>query len=231
MRRLPLRTLALTLAMPLMAPAVGCAARFDGEVDNKAVPSFGSAAFGTSTTRSFFGIGARVHVVIGLLMPGDSCVDGAEFAKRQRRLAEAGNEAERDDRADDLADTINERLPEDAWFGRVTMTAPDDDDLDDTDIDLGRQDDIRMELVLCQRGGEATAVDGRIDTDDDCYTAVDGDVLIDRSGDEGQLFLTSERGVDFSDEGGRDEGELDFSMTFAACDDLNDEVERLFPPG
>jgi hypothetical protein len=222
---------ALALVVTCSLAGTGCAARFDGDVDNKPVPSFGSAAFGTSTTTGFFGVGGRVHVVIGTLMPGDSCADGAELFKRQRRLEQAENDVERQDRAEDLADTINERLPEDSWYAQLTLTAPDDDDLDDTDIDLGRQQGIAMQLLLCERSGEAAAVDGRLEVDDDCYRAVDGDVVIDRSEDERQLFLTSDGGVDFNDEGGRDEGELEFSMTLGECEDLTNEVERVFPPG
>jgi hypothetical protein len=195
------------------------------------VPTFGSAAFGTSSTRAFFGFGNAVHVVMAMLAPGDSCVDGADLLKAERRLGAAESEQERQDRAEDFADLMNERFPEDSWYGRLIITAPDDDDLDDAEVDISEQAEVAMpQFILCQRNGEVNAVDGAIQTDDDCYSARDGDIDVTRSEDETALSLVSERGVEFVDEGGREEGEVGFSLTFGECEDLDDEVEARFPP-
>jgi hypothetical protein len=208
----------------------GCAARFDGEIDGKPVPTFASAAFGSSNSRRFFGFGNRFHVAVGILAPGDSCVDGADLLKAERRLASANGD-ERQDRAERLADLLNERFPEDSWYGRVIITAPDDDDLDDVEVDVSERDQVVIhQFTLCQRSGEVNAVDGSLQSDDDCYSARDGDIDVTRNDDETALSLVSERGVEFVDEGGREEGKVGFAVTFGECEDLNDEVEALFPP-
>jgi hypothetical protein len=224
-----MRLLASSLAVLVVTS--GCAARFDGEIDGKPVPTFGSAAFGTSTTRAFFGFGDRVHVVMAMLAPGDSCVDGGDLLKAERRLAAATSDEERQDRAEAVADLMNERFPEDSWYGRLLITAVDDDDLDDTEIDVSEQQESAIQqFLLCQRSGDANAVDGNVQLDDDCYTARDGDIDVTRTDDETALSLVSERGVEFVDENGREEGEVGFSITFGECEDITDEVEARFPP-
>ena len=209
----------------------GCAARFDGELDGKPLPTLASAAFGSSTTRSIFGFGNPVHVVMAMLAPGDSCVDGADLLKAERRLGAATDDAQRQDRAEAVADLMNERFPEDSWYGRLTITAPDDDDLDDVEVDVSEQAAVALQqFVLCQRSGDVNAVNGAVQTDDDCYFARDGDIDVTRSDDQSTLSLQSERGVEFIDEGGREEGEPGFSLNFRECEDLDDEVQALFPP-
>lgn len=228
-----MRLLASSLAVlvAVLVAGSGCAARFDGEIDGKPVPTFGSAAFGTSTTRDFFGFGNRVHVVMAMLAPGDSCVDGADLLKAERRLSAATDDNERQDRAEQVADLMNERFPEDSWYGRLIITAADDDDLDDAEIDVSEQTDVGLpQFILCQRSGDVNAVDGAVQSDDDCYSARDGDIDVTRNEDETALSLSSERGVEFIDEGGREEGEIGFSITFGECEDLSDEVEARFPP-
>ena len=203
---------------------VGCAATFDGEIDSKSIPAFGSAAFGQADTDPI--IGNRVRFILGVLAPGNSCDDGAEFLKLQRRLDEASGD-EREDRAQAVADLMNERLPDDSWYGFITMTATDDDDLDDTGFDFDDQTDgITVDLQLCQRQGEVKELDGNVDSDDDCFSAVDGDVDITRSADERSLNLVSDGGIDFNSASGRDEGTVDFSIGLGECDDMTDEVER-----
>jgi hypothetical protein len=220
----------LATSLVVLVATSGCAARFDGEIDGKPVPTFGSAAFGTSNSRSFFGFGNRFHVAVGILAPGDSCVDGADLLKAERRLAGANGD-ERQDRAEKLAELMNERFPDNSWYGRVVITAPDDDDLDDVEVDVSARDDVTIQqFTLCQRSGEVNAVDGRLDSDDDCYSARDGDIDVTRNDAETALSLVSELGVEFIDEGGREEGEVGFAITFGECEDLNDEVEAIFPP-
>lgn len=221
----------LVSALAVLVATSGCAARFDGEIDGKPVPTFGSAAFGSSTTGALFGFGSRDHVVMAMLAPGDSCVDGADLLKAERRLAAATNDDERQDRAEAVADLMNERFPEDSWYGRLIITARDDDDLDDVEIDVSEQrDEAIQQFVLCQRRGDVNAVDGSVQLDDDCYTARDGDIDVTRNDDETALSLVSERGVEFVDDGGREEGEIGFSITFGECEDITDEVEARFPP-
>jgi hypothetical protein len=122
---------------------------------------------------------------------------------------------------------MNEKLPEDSWYGLINITALDDDDLDDTGFDFDKQDDgINMAFQLCQRQGEVEEVDGAVESDDDCFVAVDGDVGITRSDDEASINLVSDGGVNFNDDTGRDEGAVDFSIGLGECEDLTDEVER-----
>jgi len=218
-------SLSLALAVGATVGGAGCAASFSGEIDSKSVPSFSSAAFGQADIDLI--IGGRFRRIVGILAPGDSCADGAEFLKRQRRLNEANGADERKDRAQDVADLMNERVPDDSWYGIVTITAADDDDLDDLGFDFDTQDDgVAMAFQLCQRQGEVEEVDGAVSSDDDCFTAVDGDVDITRSDDESTINLVSDGGVDFNDVTGRDEGALDFNIGLGECADMTDEVER-----
>jgi hypothetical protein len=218
-------SLSLALALGVTVGGAGCAASFNGEIDNKSIPSFSNAAFGQADTDQL--LGARVRLIVGVLAPGDSCADGAEFLKLNRRLNEANGADERKDRAQDIADLMNEKLPEDSWYGLINITALDDDDLDDTGFDFDKQDDgINMSFQLCQRQGEVDEVDGAVDSDDDCFVAVDGDVDITRSDDEASINLVSDGGVDFNDDTGRDEGAVDFTIGLGECEDMTDEVER-----
>jgi hypothetical protein len=220
-----------TLVTLVTLAGSGCAARFDGELDGKPVPTFASAAFGSSSTRSTFGFGNAVHIVMAMLAPGDSCVDGADLLKAERRLGAAVDDQQRQDRAEAVADLMNERFPEDSWYGRLIITAPDDDDLDDVEVDVSDQAAVALQqFLLCQRSGDVNAVNGAVQTDDDCYFARDGDIDVTRSEDQTTLSLVSERGVEFIDEGGREEGELGFTLNFGECEDLDDEVDARFPP-
>jgi hypothetical protein len=81
-----------------------------------------------------------------------------------------------------------------------------------------------------QRSGDAIAVDGIIQTGDDCYIAIDGDIDITRNDQETELTLVSERTIEFIDETGDEEGDLTISITMTECEPLSEEVEATVSP-
>lgn len=205
--------------------AGGCAGSFDGELDGKEVPTFRTAAFGgfRATTGIFW--------LSGFFSAGNSCDDGADLQKAQRRWATAFDLPEQQLRAERWAELINERLPERSWYGQFVLMANDDDDLDDGEVDIGQQREIVVsQFLLCQRSGDAVARNGVVESDDDCYVAVDGDIDTSRSSDETTLSLVSEDGIEFIDETGDDEGELQMSITLTECEPLADELEASIEP-
>jgi hypothetical protein len=69
--------LTLIFTLPVVLPVLlsaSCAASFDGEIDNRTVPTFASAAFGYAEPRGQ----DFEYVAVGMMLPGDSCTDGAE---------------------------------------------------------------------------------------------------------------------------------------------------------
>ncbi len=124
---------------------------------------------------------------------------------------------------------MNERLPEEAWYGFLQIVAEDDRDVDEGSVDIGDPDEVGFGLFLCERDGEwEVDDDGFLENDDNCYISVDGDVDITRSDDGRVINLRSDGDVDFDDFDRRDEGELTFSIQLTECEDMVDEVERLF---
>jgi hypothetical protein len=204
---------------------LGCAGSFDGELDGKQVPTFRTAAFGG------FRAPTGGYWVTGFFSSGNSCDDGADLQKAQRRWSTAFDQQEQQVRAERWAALINERLPERSWYGQFTLMAADDDELDDGEVDLSDQRDLFLSsFQLCQRSGQANARNGVLELDDDCYTAIDGDVDVKRSEDETELSLVSEADIEFIDETGDDEGELQMSITLTECEPLADELEATLAP-
>jgi hypothetical protein len=204
---------------------VGCAARLEGELDGRTVPTFQTAAFGA------FSASPSGYSVMGFFSAGNSCDDGADLTRAQRRWSTAFDVDERQARAERWAELINERLPERSWYGQLSLFAADDDDLDDAEVDLSEQRDVFLSgFQLCQRSGDAIAVDGIIQTGDDCYIAIDGDIDITRNDQETELTLVSERTIEFIDETGDEEGDLTISITMTECEPLSEEVEATVSP-
>lgn len=209
----------------VVASTIGCAVRLEGELDGRTVPTFQSAAFGE------FSASPSGYWVTGFFSAGNPCDDGADLQRAQRRWSTAFDFDERQTRAERWAEVINERLPERSWYGQFSLFAADDDDLDDAEIDLSEQRDVVLSgFQLCQRSGEVNAVDGTIQTSDDCYSAIDGDIDITRNEQETELTLVSERTIEFVDETGDEEGDLTVSITLTECEPLSEELEAMISP-
>jgi hypothetical protein len=198
---------------------VGCAAgSIHGTVDGDEVPAFADAAFGIVTAD---GEGA----VQGYALPSDSCGVGAN-------ILDVTLDFDRDlaTRNGEIADAINDNIPEDSWYVVLTVIAGDQDDIEDDTIDLEDRAEVAVDFVLCNQDTEATVDDaGNLQNGANCFFAAQGDVTLDIADDAGAYHVTGE-GIEMVDIDEDDVGDVDLNFTFTRCAGLDDALDALQTP-
>lgn len=212
----------------LIMGLTGCAAQFSGTLEGERVPDFATAAFGA--VRGFQGTSESL-LVVGMLMPKDSCDDGAEVFALQRRGAQASTQSEANQVRRQFEDFLEERVREDSWYGTLFFQSADDDSINDSTIRIGGNAEESLGFNLCRRGNRPSefSVSGS-GNGDDCYSATHGRVAVSRDVGTAHdvISVSSDDGpLTFTEIGGADEDSLDVSMTFSRCDALDEQLERL----
>lgn len=196
--------------------SVGCAVRFQGELDGEPVPSFSSAAFAVVE-----GAGTSVNVV-GSVTPGDSCAEAAALTRLRIDQAKAATPSRADDTADGLVDWYERVMPEGAWLAKLDIAAPGTTVLRDTSVTLGRRDnDADVLFSLCRSEGDPASANGVFIDDLDCSLAAEGrlDIVLDEGA--GNLRVRAlDAPITFVGTNGRSDGALRFDMTLKACKPL-----------
>jgi hypothetical protein len=218
-----LAPMAFASACAVIAP--GCAAQFTGTLEGEPVPDFRTAAFGEARGLA----GSQGHIALGVLMPKDSCDDGALALALQRRGSQSSSIAEQRQHQRQMVDFVEERLPEDSWYGFMVFQSNTGNSLDDGVYKVGSGGDTNIQMQLCRRGRLVPlgfSIFGS--SADDCYTTTAG--RLDVAVDVDAIDVRSEDTIRFSETTGADEDELGVAINLRHCDALTEELEKLLSP-
>jgi hypothetical protein len=195
---------------------LGCAARFEGELDGEALPSLQTAAYALVD-----GPGTSVGVV-GHASRGDACAESTELARILHDQAEATTATRINEVTDRLVKWYTRAAPEGTWLVQLQVQAPGAAVLRDLSVAVGSPDtDADVVLSACRSEGNPRALNGVFVPDLDCSFARGGRLDVALDDDVGSLRLQSiEEGLPFVDVNGRVDGTLRLDMTFTACDSL-----------
>ena len=217
------------VVMPTVAAvalvAGGCAGRFSGELDGPPVPPFSTAALAT------FDVGARGGLLRGLALPGDSCEEGAAIVDAARTLS-TKNFNDFEAASAPLLALLDASQRDGDW--RLELSVLSSTGLDDVDgavVDLDDFDtDVFVGLTLCRKDGEAQLRNGGFEFDEgvDCFSAQDGDVVLERS-DDGSLRIVAEKPLQFFNRNGGEDGELALDVGFSSCAALTTALDLSSP--
>jgi hypothetical protein len=215
------RVVASLVVVAAAASTAGCALRFQGELGGDPLPPFSTGAF------TLFDQGAGRLSVGALALPGDSCQDGADLFRINRRQQEATTQERFEETAEELADWFGANLPRNSWMISVNLFTDGGAFLDGASVDFDDTDtDVRAQLVACRSDSDdPKARDGFFSPDMDCFIASDGEVDI--TFDDTTLGLRSTEAIEFREPNGQIDGELLFEMAFTSCPAMDDDFALL----
>jgi len=207
MLRLPLGLTCLFVVV-----AAGCpAGTVTGQLDGKAVPAFGEAAFGL--------IAEEGALAFGFALPGDSCRDGKDVIDAAFSTpddAAATNEANRE--------VINDKVPEESWYISMILGADDNDDIENDTIELDDPGKLGLVFDVCFQDNDAKIIDGELDNGADCFSASDGDVVLEIDKKDPKTLRLKGEGIEMIDGDGDDAGDVNFDVTFSRCADIEEAL-------